>query len=187
MFQKKLTVLAMMALAGTALTGCELIGDAKFTGGGTLNSAGGADKAVLTFKAEKCDGEVSGQMNFHDKSAIDFEDIGGVKLKAEITNVGFCAMTMNADMDPADECSCENQYEAHFTYSSTNPAAPGEGTGKACFFDTGEGKGNFHGAITLLALSTGPYQTYINGGTVSGNIQEHACPGKAETSTSTEE
>ncbi|TKB47835.1 hypothetical protein [Thalassotalea mangrovi] len=177
MVQKNIKLCTLALIIGTLSTGCTLVGEGKFTGGGTMNSAGGAEKAVLTFKAEKCDEEVSGQMNFHDRSAIDFEDVGGVKLTADITNVGFCELTMDPDgLGGPDACTCENQYEAHFTYSSTNPAAPGEGTGKACFFDTGEGKGNFHGVVTLLAMDSGPYQTYLNAGTVSGNVQEHSCP-----------
>ncbi len=181
MFKKKLTSIAMLILAGSTLSGCELVGQAKLTGGGTMNSAGGDKNAVFTFNATKCDEEeVSGQVNYQDLSAIDFETIGGVALRADITNVGFCTSSLEALAEGKAECSCDGQYEAQFTYNSKNPGAPGEGTGHVCFFDTGEGKGNFHGAITALSLSGGPYNGYFNSGTINGNLQSHSCPGEKE-------
>ncbi|WP_105200926.1 MULTISPECIES: hypothetical protein [unclassified Pseudoalteromonas] len=177
MVQNKLKLLSVALLAATLSSGCTFIGEHKFTGGGTMASAGGDKNAVFTFNAENCGGdEVKGRVNYVDHSAIDFEDVGGVSLKAQVDNFGYCALTDEGLENGVQECNCMDQFEAQFSYSSKNPQAPGEGTGFVCFFDTGEGKGNFHGAITAFNLIDGPYEGYGNVGTVNGNIQQHSCP-----------
>ncbi|WP_223669804.1 hypothetical protein [Kangiella shandongensis] len=181
MFQSKsMKTVVASAIAILVVSGCELTGEGKFTGGGHMNSAGGDKNAVFTFNVKKCDGmDATGKVNYQDQSAIDFEDIGGVKLKAEVTDFGLCTMDLS-NPDLAFECSCLDQYEAQFTYESSNPGAPGSGTGYACFVDTGEGKGNFHGAITAFSLSDGPFDGYLNHGTLNGNVQDHGCPSSDE-------
>ncbi|MBS3796352.1 MULTISPECIES: hypothetical protein [unclassified Pseudoalteromonas] len=180
MVQKNLKVITMALLAGMLSTGCTLVGEHKMTGGGTMASAGGDKKATFTFNVERCDGEnAKGQVNFVDQTAIDFESVGGVNLRAKIDDFGFCQLT--DDLEVGEEvylCNCGDQFEASFSYESKNPQAPGEGTGFACFLDTGEGKGNFHGMVTAMNLVDGPYDGYTNLGTMNGNIQSHSCPDK---------
>ncbi|MEO2266441.1 hypothetical protein [Pseudoalteromonas pernae] len=181
MVQSKLKLITAALVAGMLSTGCTFVGEHKFTGGGSMASAGGDKNAVFTFNAQNCGGEeVKGRVNYIDHSAIDFESIGGVSLNAEVDNFGFCTLTDEGIDSGVQECNCEDQYEAQFSYSSKNPAAPGDGTGFVCFFDTGEGKGNFHGAITAFNLIDGPFDGYSNVGTVNGNIQQHTCPDKSD-------
>ncbi|WP_158677931.1 hypothetical protein [Pseudoalteromonas sp. T1lg76] len=168
----------MALLAGTLSTGCSLVGEHKMTGGGTMASAGGDKNAVFTFNVESCGEEASGRVNYQDHSAIDFEHMGGVSFNAKVDDFGYCTLDLGAGDPEAAECNCENQYEAQFTYDSKNPQAPGEGTGFACFIDTGTGKGNFHGIVTAMKLDNGPYEGYLNHGTMNGNIQTHSCPDK---------
>ncbi|MFY8275385.1 hypothetical protein AAEU32_14770 [Pseudoalteromonas sp. SSDWG2] len=181
MVHSNLKMLSAIVLASALSTGCTLVGEHKYTGGGTMASAGGDKNAVFTFNVENCDGEdVKGRVNYIDHSAIDFENIGGVSLNAQVDNFGYCTIDIDGFLNNEPLCNCENQYEAQFSYSSKNPSAQGDGTGFVCFFDTGEGKGNFHGAITAFYINDGPYAGYINYGTVNGNIQQHSCPASDE-------
>ncbi|TKB47837.1 hypothetical protein [Thalassotalea mangrovi] len=184
MVQKNLKLVALAVLMGTVSTGCSLVGEHKMTGGGTIDSAGGDKKAVFTFNAERCDGEnAKGNVIYRDESAIDFEDMGGVALKAKLDDFGYCTIPgLEEQAENGIACHCEDQYEAQFTYTSNNPEAPGEGVGFACFFDTGEGNGRFNGVVTAMNLVDGPYAGYINHGTMNGNIQSHSCPAKTEDS-----
>ncbi|MEO2278868.1 hypothetical protein [Pseudoalteromonas pernae] len=178
MVQKKLKVITMALLVGTLSTGCTLVGEHKMTGGGTMASAGGDKNAVFTFNVESCGEEASGRVNYIDHSAIDFEQVGGVSFNAKVDDFGFCTLGAIEDLENGTPCNCENQFEAQFSYDSKNPQAQGEGTGFACFVDTGEGKGNFHGVVTAMNLDSGPYAGYFNAGTMNGNIQTHSCPDK---------
>jgi len=167
-------LLTLSTLAGAfLLASCGQPG--KVTGGGTMNSAGGAEKAVFTFHADSCtEGSVKGSMNLHDKSAIDFEALNGVKFKADVTDTYFCGGGIDFD---AALCQCGTGFqEVLFDYVSTNPAADGQGAGIACLGDFGEKSGaDIHGASIVL-LQSGPYNGYYNVGTIHGNVQQHECP-----------
>jgi len=174
MASKLLSLSALVAAA--LLTGCGQ--PAKVTGGGTMNSAGGSDKAVFTFQADSCDAEnIKGSINFHDSSAIDFEDVNGVKFKGEVQSTYYCSNAI-ADLSAAKPtCECAPGYqEVNFEYDSSNSQAAGDGTGIACLADFGE-KGPIKG-MAIVTINSGPYQGYTNAGTLEGNVQQHAC--KAE-------
>ncbi|WP_196141184.1 hypothetical protein [Aliikangiella sp. G2MR2-5] len=167
-------LLTITTLTGALiLAGCGQPG--KVTGGGTMHSAGGSDKSVFTFHADSCDeGQVKGSMNLHDSSALDFEDVNGVKLKADVDSTYFCSGDLDFD---APLCACSEGFqEVNFTYQSTNPKTDGGGQGIACLGDFGEkGNSDLKGAA-IISISTGPYSGYYNVGTVSGNVQQHSCP-----------
>lgn len=176
--QKRILISALI-LSYAVLTGCET--DGKVTGGGTMHSAGGDGKTIFSFNGQRCpnaDGvsETKGQLVLHDKTAIDFESVGGVDLHGTMTNVAFCS----PDLDFSGvECRCsENQYQVEFAYRSTNNKASGEGEGIACLLDFGQGNGLHGGAV--IQLESGPYNGYVNVGAMSGNVQSHECPGQAE-------
>jgi len=170
---KRFTSLSAI-LASALLVGCGV--PSKFTGGGTMHSAGGDSKAVFTFNADSCnEDDVKGNINFHDKSAINFADVNGVKLRGDVVSTYYCSDVV-ADLNSANpECACDAGYqEVNFTYDSTNQRAPGEGEGVACLADFGE-----HGGVrgmAIIQVNSGPYMGYTNIGTVEGNAQRHACP-----------
>src|SRR5688500_15624071 len=60
----------LLALATLAATGCQVQGNAKYTGGGTMRSAGGAQNAVISFNGDTCSGNenAKGRVNFRDAS-----------------------------------------------------------------------------------------------------------------------
>jgi len=167
-------LLTLSTLAGAfLLASCGQPG--KVTGGGTMNSAGGAGKAVFTFHADSCtEGTVKGSMNLHDSSAIEFEALNGVKLKADVTDTYFCVGDIE-DFD-APLCACSDGFqEVLFDYVSTNPKADGQGDGIACLADFGEKGAGIHGA-SIISIASGPFGGYYNVGTIHGNVQQHECP-----------
>jgi hypothetical protein len=183
--QYQLLGLCAALLLGTSA--CTVEGNAKYTGGGTLNSAGGAGKAVLNINADTCDGNENarGRINYADSTAVDFEDVGGVKLTATVAKAGVCASGSSGSLDPDDsECICEGWPAALGTYVSTNPAVPGEGIFRACFLSTREY--DVSGAdpnvvlVNDISFVGGPYDGYFNHGTMSGNIKTHACAATEE-------
>lgn len=174
---KKLLVGSLIASSFAILSGCGA--DGRVTGGGTMHSAGGDGKTVFTINASRCpdstgESVVKGQVQFHDKTAIDFEDTGGVSLHADVISAMYCSG------DPADDngeyclqCQAEGYYEVEFAYSSQNSQNPGEGNGYMCIADAGSGNG-LHG-IAIVQVTSGPYDGYSNLGGVSGNVQAHEC------------
>jgi len=164
----------LAAVLGSALlVGCGVPG--KFTGGGAMHSAGGADKAVFTFNADSCDADkVTGNVNYHDKSAIDFTAVNGVKFRGTVESTYFCSNLVSDVSRANPTCACEPGYqEVNFSYNSTNPSADGSGQGIACLADFGENvpvKG-----MAVIQVNSGPYAGYTNVGTVEGNAQRHAC------------
>ncbi|MCE9679353.1 hypothetical protein LZP69_09215 [Shewanella sp. AS1] len=180
----------VMLLAGAmALGGCVKL-DGQINGGGTMNSLGGKGKAVFTVNAKRCDGQLSGHVNFQDKTAIDYEDIGGVSFKANVIGAGLCGSELVGSAldaeDPSTACQqlCEpGFFEVNFDYTSTNPNAPGEGRGFVCMLDTGEGANrayDINGMVRALIIQSGPYHTYWNQGSVSGNLNAKECGGPAD-------
>ena len=174
-----LALAGMLALGATA---CTVEGNAKYTGGGTLNSAGGAGKAVLNINADTCGGEdnVRGRVKYADSTAIDFEDVGGVKLTATVEKAGQCVAGSVGSDDPDDsECLCDGWPAAVGTYVSDNPSAPGEGIFRSCFLSTrGMDVGGVDKNVVLvndISLVGGPYDGYFNHGTMSGNVRTHEC------------
>ncbi|MFY8274651.1 hypothetical protein AAEU32_11065 [Pseudoalteromonas sp. SSDWG2] len=168
-----------------ALSGCAKL-DGRVTAGGTLNSKGGAGNAVFTAHAARCDGNVSGRVNYQDKTAIDYQQTGGIAFNAEVFGAGLCSVDPVSPDGLEDEtrhckqdiCT-EGMYQVEFNYDSTNPNAPGEGQGFACMMDIGEGiKSGFgaNGILNIMLLESGPYAGYSNMGTIKGNVQLHDCP-----------
>ncbi|WP_158678884.1 MULTISPECIES: hypothetical protein [unclassified Pseudoalteromonas] len=182
----KTTYLGLLILgAMTTLSGCAKL-DGRVTAGGTLHSQGGDGKAVFTAHAARCDGDIKGRVNYQDKTAIDWQQFGGIAFKANVTGAGLCSEDPVAPDGLEDEtrhckqdiCT-EGMFQVEFNYDSTNPAAPGEGTGFACMMDIGEGINSGFGAngiLNVMLLESGPYQGYHNAGTMSGNVQVHDCP-----------
>jgi hypothetical protein len=173
-----------VVIASLLAVGCTVQGNAKYTGGGSLNSAGGEGKAIFTVNADTCAGNENarGRVKYADRSAIDFENVGGVKLTAQIQKAGICAQDADeSSLDPDDsECICEGWPAVVGTYVSDNPAAAGEGKFRACFASTREYEiGGADQNVVLvndISLVGGPYDGYFNHGTMSGNIKTHACP-----------
>lgn len=169
-------------VASLLAVGCTVQGNAKYTGGGSLNSAGGDGKAIFTVNADTCAGNdnVRGRVKYADSTAIDFEAVGGVKLTAQVQKAGVCGLDLEGSFDPDDsECICEGWPAVVGTYVSDNPAAPGEGKFRACFASTREYEiGGVDQNVVLVndvSLVGGPYDGYFNHGTMSGNIKTHAC------------
>lgn len=177
--------LACGLMAGVLLlSGCVVDGNAKYTGGGTLNSAGGDGKAQFTINADTCSGNENarGRVTYADRTAIDFEDVGGVNVVATVAKAGVCAQGGSGSLDPDEsECICEGWPAAVGTYVSKNPAAPGEGVFRACFLSTRTYTGDLAGLdpnvilINDVSFVGGPFDGYQNHGTMSGNVQSHAC------------
>jgi hypothetical protein len=167
------------------LSGCVVEGNAKYTGGGTFDSAGGTGKAQFTINADTCSGNENarGRVTYSDRTAIDFEGVGGVDVVATVAKAGVCAQGGDSSsLDPDDsECICEGWPAAVGSYVSKNPAAPGEGVFRACFLSTRTYAGDLGGLdpnvilINDVSLVGGPYDGYFNHGTMSGNVQTHAC------------
>lgn len=170
-----------LVLGLVVVAGCET--DGRVTGGGTMHSAGGDGKTVFTFNGQRCpdkDGvsETKGKVVLHDKTAIDFEAVGGVDLHGSLRNAAFCG-----DGTPVDGavtvCRCgDQQFQLEFDYRSTNNKAAGEGTGIACLVDFGKGNG-LHGAA-VIQLESGPYNGYVNVGGMDGQVNVKACPSESE-------
>ncbi|SHF98466.1 hypothetical protein SAMN04487965_3071 [Microbulbifer donghaiensis] len=173
---------AILLSGALALAGCEKL-DGTVNGGGTMNSLGGKGKAVFTVNAQRCDEEpIKGQVNFRDETAIDWEDQGGVSFRANVTGAGLCGEGFATAAEEALMCDQRcgpGMFQVEFDYDSTNPLLPGAGKGVACMTDMSEGVNSpfgMHGLVNLISIADGPFQTYTNGGVVSGNIQTKECP-----------
>lgn len=173
---------ALLALSILVASGCTVEGNMKYTGGGTLNSAGGDGKAVLTVNADTCDGNenAKGQIKLSDSTAMDFLSVGGVALNATILKAGICSQTMisGEGADGTLECECDGWPAVKADYTSTNPAAPGTGRLIACFYNAkeqGAQSSESEMYVHSIKLKTGPYDGYINTGMMSGNITTHEC------------
>ncbi|QDH68717.1 hypothetical protein [Marilutibacter alkalisoli] len=179
--QYRLLGLCMALALGTSA--CTVEGNAKYTGGGTLPSAGGTGKAVLNINADTCDGNENarGRIKYADRTAIDFENVGGVKLTAELLKAGICSTDNDmSSLDPNDsECIEEGWPSVYGAYTSTNPAAPGSGKFRASFYSQRDGAlGGLDKNVVLIkdiSLVDGPYHGYFNHGVMNGNVQTHAC------------
>ncbi len=181
----KLTQLSLLIVSAVVFSGCAKL-DGRVSAGGTLHSKGGAGQAVFTAHAARCDGDVTGRVNYKDQTALDWQPFGGVSFNAQVDDAGLCS---EEPIDPEfleqermyckqDICT-EGMYQVEFNYSSTNPNAPGEGVGFACMMDISEGvKTGFgaNGILNVMLLESGPYQGYSNAGTISGNVQVQDCP-----------
>ncbi|KZY48375.1 hypothetical protein A3733_10555 [Pseudoalteromonas shioyasakiensis] len=75
--------LGLLITSFAIMGGCAKL-DAQVNAGGTLNSKGGAGKAVFTAHAARCDGEVSGKVNYKDVTALDWQQSGGVSFNAQV-------------------------------------------------------------------------------------------------------
>ncbi len=174
----------MLALLASTLlaAGCSVVGlPTRMTGGGTLPSAGGAQKAVVTVNADTCASAPKGRITYADRSAVDFEKVGGVLFRADVVKAGLCA---GPPPDPNNifgppECNCPLSPALVADYTSTNPAAPGSGKLYACFTaikdDTKQGSDKHIVRVDEVRLVGGPFDTYLNKGIMDGNIQQHAC------------
>lgn len=180
---KKSILFGLLAASCLLASGCVVEGNAKYTGGGTLNSAGGAGKALLTINGDTCAGNENarGRITYSDRTAIDFEDVGGVDVVATVEKAGICTRGSGSTDPDASECICEGWPSAFGTYVSKNPAAPGEGVFRACFISTRNYAGELGGLdsnvvlINDLSMVGGPFDGYQNHGTMGGNVQTHAC------------
>lgn len=166
MHKNSLFGMIILTAASLVMIGCTY--PTKATGGGQVvgYSSYPSDSASFGFNGNSCEGGVTGQFNFIDKSLrID----GGVKIHGQVTDAYIC------DDPYSDTCapcaSGDNMVEG--TYRSTNPKFPGNGAFTACLVDGGEGNGTTDTAY--IALYGGPFDGYSLGGTVSGNVQEHDC------------
>lgn len=175
------------ALVGAAilLSACEMA-PAHMTGGGTMHSLGGDGRAQLAFTADGCDVDnVKGQLQFGDRTAIEWQANGGVKLHGNVTSAGMCTEEESTDPDnPFGDPGCgtsqlgecdPGQMAILFDYDSTNPAAPGAGEGLVCAQSAGPGAGGSLHAIGIINLQSGPYEGYANLGALVGNAQVHGC------------
>ena len=173
----------LLAISLALLSACSVEGPAKINGGGTMPSAGGAQKAVATVNADTCGTTPKGRVTYADRSAVDFEKVGGVSLRADIVKAGVCAGPSLDPTDPlnvdAKECNCPMSPSVVATYTSTNPSAPGTGKLVACFLgvrdQTKEGSDKHVVSVQEIRLEGGPYDKYLNKGVLDGNVQIFTC------------
>jgi len=204
---KSLQGVLILAAIGV-LSGCQ-VEPGRYTGGGTINSLGGAGRAQISFNADGCDTEnVKGNLHYSDKTAIEYQTIGGVSFRGKVTAAGLCTAKdtgrphvpgdwggdpgCNSQYATLDENLQENPLDAEcnpgqvavlFDYTSSNPNAPGAGTGLLCAATAGAGAGgSLHAFVLPIILKTGPYMGYINGGSLIGNAMPHACDAPASES-----
>ena len=174
-----LSVLATVAL-GVAIAGCSSGGPrpgpgsqfvpVKISGGGWIPSVMGLPaKANFGFNAAHCTATTfSGNFNYHDKHARDFQP-GGVKMNGAVVDATQCVDGPCASGCPKDS------FEAVVEYRSTNPRFPGNGTARACVADNGEGSKAESDDRALITVVDGIYAGYSNQGDVHGNIQLQGC------------
>lgn len=182
---KKLFIMFSVLCVGImGLSGCAKPG--KVTGGGTILSANGeGGKANFGFNADSCDATynikldeligVTGQFNYHDKDYVKLGK-GGVKMNGKVTGAALCTDKTKDDII-CGKCGKTGQaaYKVYFNYDSTNPKVPGEGAGKVCVIDNGEGFNAASSDMAYIDVESGPYAHYSNEGEVQGNIQSHPC------------
>lgn len=161
---KILGVMAPLALS-LAMIGCT--SPTKATGGGqiTAYSSYESESASFGFNGTSCEGPVTGQFQFSDKS---FRIDGGIKFHAQVTDTYFCEDFFFGCGDCIDG---EAVVEAD--YKSTNPFFPGSGEAVICLTDGGQGADGTDTAF--VKLYGGPFSGYAIGGTVGGNVQDHGC------------
>jgi hypothetical protein len=175
----KRAIRTLPLLAWMALAGCTVLGPIKLTGGGSLPSAGGLQKAVVTLIADTCASLPRGRITYADPTSVEFEKVGGVSFRADVVKAGFCI----GDPDPSNpefiECNCPLSPALVGDYTSTNTTAPGSGKLYACFSpikdDTKQGSDKHIVMVDEVRLVGGPFNNYINKGVMEGNIQTHAC------------
>ena len=156
--------------AALLLTACAGPGQVKSEG--HLHSLGGLDAATINFKASSCDGidNSTGHVKVTDKAAIEWEAVNGVDLHGKVTSTYFCSLgNFGGPM-----CNCGSGYqEVHFSYTSKNNDAPGDGTGVACLADIGHGNDQSYNGIAEILILSGPFDGYHNvGGT---RVTQQAC------------
>jgi hypothetical protein len=169
-------VIALLFVVGFSACILEAV---KYTGGGTIPSAEksciNGETANFGFVLDNCGDEIKGGITYHDQAyqidtrrCEDFNDkfekqalAAGVKFTADWTGAADLLGSIGA---------------AEFQYESQNPFCKGDGEGLAWVVDLGEGT-EPHGLI-CLKITSGPFKHYFNcDAEVSGNIQEHECPG----------
>lgn len=168
----------------------------RYTGGGTLNSLGGPGRAQIAFTADGCDPDkVKGQVVYNDKTAIEYQNIGGVSFRGNVVSAGVC----RSDIDLTkigedgttfdDPAGCTNmqqyggprmcssgQFAIMVDYTSTTPGAPGTGQVLVCSQTAGPGAGGeLHALVYPITVLSGPFEGYINEGSLIGNAQYQAC------------
>jgi hypothetical protein len=192
---------AGMLVAALSAAGCAR---GIATGGGTIPSihpdTRGATTANFGFWGDSCGDTTVGNFNYHDKSAgLDYDSGlkgGGLKMLGPVDLVCDC---MQAADEGGEECAglpgtglcalCQAVAgtlgwvgtEGYVTairadYFSTNPKIVGQGEVLACVVDNGEGAVADADDRLAVKVLSGPYEGYINGGEVSGNIQAYPCP-----------
>jgi hypothetical protein len=164
----------MAVVFGLTVAGCKE--NIKVTGGGWIPAKYDEDvMANFGFNGESCKPGVRGQFNYHDRS----DDL---KAKGYVTGVIDCS----AKFAPSECRHCKTAIGEYvdddntliaiqFDYRSTNPHNPGEGEGFACVIDNGEGVNATSADFAAIGFRYGPYDQYVNKGSVQGNIQEHSC------------
>lgn len=174
---KALLVLASMVVAA----GCSVDPSipVNLRGGGTLPSAGGDQKAVVTVVVDTCVGGPRGRITYADRSAVDFEKVGGVAFRAEVVKAGYCLGPPDPNNLFVAECNCPLSPAMVADYTSTNPAAPGSGRLHACFTsvrdDTKAGSDKHVVRVDEVRLVGGPFDNYVNKGIMDGNVQDLGC------------
>ena len=165
------------ALATTAsLFGCANPG--KVTGGGSVVADDGTKIATFAVNADTCSGDLNaaqGRLNWVDQER-------GVKMNGTMTAHAVCVSEQDWQGTwVAEDCEwCAGSFGygaelAYFDYRSTNPKAPGSGSGVVCVKDNGEGKNNLDGDRLILTARSGVYSGYGASGLVRGNVQSHGC------------
>jgi hypothetical protein len=167
----------------------------KYTGGGTINSLGGAGRAQVAFTADSCNPDkIKGNVIYNDKTAIEYQNVGGVSFRGSVVEAGMCtdaidlaqtnpdgsykldgACTDQSQLGGQRQCKT-GQFAIVVDYTSTSPGAPGTGRAVVCSQSAGPGAGgDLHAAVFPISVLTGPFQGYVNDGTLVGNAQYQAC------------
>jgi len=178
----------LVGVTASLLSAC-VVEPGKYTGGGTINSLGGAGRAQVAFTADSCNPDkIKGNLIYNDKTAIEYQNVGGVSFRGNVVKAGVCGSDVDL-LTPATDSGCfdqsqvggprqckPGQFAILFDYTSTSPGAPGSGRALACSQTAGPGAGgDLHATIFPITVLTGPFQGYINDGTLVGNAQYQAC------------
>lgn len=166
----------------------------KYTGGGTINSLGGAGRAQVAFTADSCNPDkIKGNVIYNDKTAIEYQNVGGVSFRGNVVEAGLCTADMDltpgpdGNIDLSGACTDQSQlggqrqcktgqFAIVVDYTSTSPGAPGTGRAVVCSQSAGAGAGGeLHAMILPVSVLSGPFQGYVNDGTLVGNAQYQAC------------
>ena len=178
-YMKLIGMCILIICVGFVFSSCARV---KITGGGKLVNGKGKE-STFTLNANSCskdnngNQEVKGNITYIDKNCGTPQE--AVKLKGEVIKAHACTFTEDGEFSLACIFCHFYGYDVavKFAYTSINPFRPGEGYGIACATDNGQGV-NDPPDDAAIGLFGGPFDGYVNWGTIQGNLDKKDC--KAE-------